>query len=253
MGDDLHRARLQWVRRELDQIGTAMSVVGTSRPMLQKMGRYLEPSIQGLRGDRPEIRRVREDLVRAQHNLSRGPTTPARASRNMRIARDLMDKVLKLQSKGLLDLPAEYEEGRVTLENVWGYKPQEVKSFRALWRQAVSDLADVGLYGDLVYGVVLLDEDEAGGRFLTRDDQTDQFVADPSRGRSKADIFDAFGGRVWDKLFMPSDRQTWGTRGRFITAFTKAMRGSRLDSDDRARLTVTVGRIAGGDWPGMAA
>lgn len=253
MADDLHRARLQWVRKELDQIGVAMSVVGTSRPMLQKMARYLEPSIEGLRGNRPEVRKVREDLTRAQHNLRRGPTTPLRSSRNMWIARDLMDKVLKLQDKGLLDLPEEYVEGRMTLENVWGYKPQEVKSFLGLLRQVTADLADVGLYGDLVYGVIRLDPDEAKGRFLTRNEQTDQIVADPSRGRTKADIFDAFGGRVWDKLFMASDRQTWGTRGSFITAFTRAMRGMSLSSEDRAKLAVTVGRIAGDSWPGMAA
>ena len=225
-----------------------MSVVGTRRPMLQKMARLLDPSIEGLRGERPEVRKVREDLKRAQHNLRRGPTTPARSSRNMWIARDIMDKVLRLQSKGLLDVPAEYVEGRFTLDNIWGYTRDELKTFRGLWRQVVADFSDVGLYDGLVYGVVKLDPDEAKGQFISYDERADVFVVDPSRGKSKADIYETFGGRVWSKLFALQDRQTWETQGRFLAAFIKAMRGRRLSSEEKARLQVTLGRIAGEDW-----
>lgn len=253
MAEELRKSRLQWVRRELDQVGVAMSVVGTSRPMLRKMSKLLQPSIDGLRGERPEIKKLRDDLNRAQHNLETGPTTPLRSSRNMHAARDLMDQVIKLSDKGLLDVPKEYDEGRITLENAWGYTRDELKVFRALLRQVLADLSDVGLYGDLVYGVVRLHPDEAKGEFLTRNRRSDVLVADPSRGRSKADIFVAFGDRLWDKLLQPSDRQTWGDRKRFSAAFVKVLRGQPLDSGDRARLQVTVGRIAGSEWPGMAA
>jgi len=253
VGDDLKKARLQWVRKELDQIGVAISVVGTRRAMLRRLSGYLEPSIEGLRGNRPEIRKVREALSRAQHNLLRGPTTPLRASRNSWIARDLMDKVLKLKDKGLLDLPEDYNEGRIILENAWGYTRDELKGFRGLLRQVVAELADAGLYKKLAYGVVILDPDEAKGSFLIRDKQTDAFIADPSKGKSKTEIYTAFGGRVWDKLFMSSDRQSWSTRGKFIVTFLRAMRGERLDSESMARLQVTVGRIAGDDWSNVAA
>lgn len=229
-----------------------MSVVGTRRAMLRKMAKLLQPSIDALHGDRPKVKKLREDLVRAQHNLERGPTTARGASRNMWTARDLMDEVIKLHDKGLVGVPEEFDEGRITLENAWGYKADELKVFRGLLRQSLADLSDVGLYDRLAYGVVRLHPDEAGGDFLTRNRQ-DVLIADPSRGRSKAAIFEAFGDRLWDKLFQPSDRQTWGGRGRFIVAFVKAMRGQPLNSEDRAKLQVTVGRIAGDDWPGMAA
>lgn len=221
--------------------------------MLRRLAGYLEPSIEGLRGNRPRVRKVRQALSRAQHNLLRGPTTPLRASRNAWAARDLMDEVLKLKDKGLLDLPEDYDEGRIALENTWGYTRDELKGFRGLLRQVVAELADVGLYKKLVYGVVILDPDEANGSLLTRNKQTDAFVADPSKGKSKAEIYSAFGGRVWDKLFMSSDRQSWSTKGQFVAAFVKAMRGERLDSESIARLQVTVGRIAGDDWLSVAA
>jgi hypothetical protein len=253
VAEELSKSRLQWVRRELDQVGVAMSVVGTSRPMLRRMAKLLQPSIDGLRGERPEIKKLRDDLKRAQHNLESGPTTPLRSSRNMEVARDLMDQVIRLSDKGLLGLPEKYDEGRIELENVWGYTRDELKVFRGLLRQALADLSDVGLYDKLAYGNIRLHQDDARGDFLTRNRQQDVFVVDPSRGRSKADIFVAFGDRLWDKIFKPSDRQTWGDRTRFSIAFVKALRGQPLDSEDRARLQVTVGRIAGDEWPGMAA
>lgn len=249
--DDLHKNRLKWVRRELGEVGAAVSLVGTRRPMLLKMARHMEPSIEGLRGTRPEVRKLREALERAQYNLQRGPTTPLRAGRNLRAAADLMDDVLKLQDKGLLDLPEEYEEGRLTLENAWGYTADELRVFRGVLRQVISDLSDVGLYRKLVYGTVVLDP-ERGGR-LTRDPQDDVLVADPLRAKKKAEFFEAFGDRAWAELLRPSDRRTWSTRGKFVTAFAKALGGQSLDREDRARLQVTVGRIAGEDWPDMAA
>lgn len=251
MADDLHKNRLKWVRRELDQVGAAVSLVGTRRTMLLKMAKYLEPSIEGLRGRRPEVRKLRENLERAHRNLIRGPTTSLRAGRNLRAARDLMDEVLKLQDKGLLDLPEEYEEGRFTLENAWGYTPDELRVFRGVLRQVVSDLSDVGLYRPLVYGAIVLDPEEAGGGF-ERDVQDDVFYADPSKGKSKTSFYEAFADRVWSKLFKASDRRTWDTRSRFVAAFTEAMRG-RGSSEDRARLQVTVGKIAGDDWSNAAA
>lgn len=251
MGDDLHEKRLKWVRRELDQVGAAVSLVGTRRPMLLRMARYLEPSIEGLRGTRPEVRKLREALLRAQNNLQRGPTTPLRAGRNLRVARDLMDDVIQLQGKGMLDLPEEYEEGRLALKNVWGYTPDELRVFRGVLRQVVSDLSDAGLYRKLVYGDVVLDP-EASGK-LTRDPKNDALVADPLRARKKSDFFEVFGLRVWSELFDASDRRTWGTMNRFVEAFARAMGGKSLDQEEKARLRVTVGRIGGEDWPVVAA
>lgn len=251
MADDLHKNRLKWVRRELDEVSAAVSLVGTRRPMLLKMARYLEPSIEGLRGTRPEVRKLRKALERAQHNLQRGPTTPLRAGRNLRVARDLMDDVLKLKDKGLLDVPEEYEEGRLTLENVWGYTADELRVFRGVLRQVVSDLSDVGLYRKLVYGTVVLDP-EGGGR-LIRDPKDDVLVADPLRAKKRAEFFEAFGDRAWDEVLKSSDRRAWSTRGQFVDAFVKVLGGRTLDREDRARLQVTVGRIAGEDWPGVAA
>ena len=236
------------MRKELDQIGVAMSLVGTRRPMLLKMSRYLEPIIEGLRGSRPEVRKVREKLVRAQHNLERGPTSPLRASKNMWAARDLVDQVLKLKDKGLLDLPEEYSEGRVTLENAWGYTRDELRGFRGLFRQVIAEFADIGLYDKLAYGVIELDPEESKAQLLSYDERTDRFIANPDRGKSKTAIYAAFSGRLWDKLFISADRQSWPTRGQFVTSFVKAMRGHGLSSEDRARLQVTVGRIAGHDW-----
>lgn len=252
MPEDLRKSRLQWVRRELDQVGVAMSVVGTSRPMLRKMAKYLQPSIDGLHGERPEIKKIRDDLKRAQHNIETGPTTPLRSSRNVWVARDLMDAVIRLSDKGLLGLPEEHEEGRITLENAWGYTGDELRVFRRTLRQVLADFSDVGLYRDLVYGTIRLHQDEAAGEFLTRNRQ-DIFIADPLRGHSKLDIFLAFGDRLWGTLFKLSDRQTWSDRQAFVSAFARAMRGEPLRSDERARLQVTVGRIAGADWGNLAA
>ena len=252
MGDDLKKGRLLWVRKELDQIGVAVSVVGTSRYMLRKLAGYLKPSIEALHGERKEMRRLRKDLERARYNLLKSPTLARSASRNIWAARDLMDEVLKLKDKGLLDTKVEYDEGRITLVNAWGYTQDELKTFRTLLRQVVADLSHVGLYRDLAYGAVRLDPDAAGGQLMDYDERADVFVADPEKGRTKAAIYEAFGGRVWSKLFTLDDRQTWGTRSRFLRAFVKAMRGRRLDSEDRAILQVTVGRIAGSDWPTAA-
>lgn len=252
MADDLKKARLQWVRRELDQVGMAMSLVGTRRPMLLKMARYLEPIIDGLHGERPEIRKIRQGLVRAKYNLERGPTTPLRSSRNMWIARDLLDEVLKLKDKGLLGVP-DFYEGRLGLENFWGYTSDELKDFQGLLDKVIKELDNIGLSDELVYGAVVLSPESTKGQFFSYDERTGFFFADPSRGKSKADIYAAFGDRIWDRLFISADRQAWPSRGQFVSSFAKAIRGQQLDSETMARLQVTVGRVAGDDWQNMTA
>ena len=250
MANELKKSHLQWLRREFDQVGVAMSIVGTNRPMLLRMARRLDPLIDGLRGERPEIRKVRENLVRARNNLQRGPTTPLRSSRNMWITRDLLDEILVLQDKGFLGLPEEFDYGSIVLKNVWGYKGDEIRVFRVLLQQVVVRLESLGL-DELIYGVAFLDPDKAGSRFFSWDEKNDSFVVNPSRGRMKADIYSAFGDRLWHKGFERGDRQSWSSRSQFLKAFARVAGGGEIDSESEARMQVSAGRVAGSDWQGI--
>ena len=247
MSEELRRSRLQWIRRELDQVGNAMALVGTHRSMLLKMSNLIQPVSDGLHGERPEVKSVREDLQRAQHNLKNGPTTPLRSSRNVWKTRDLIDKVIILSDKGLLDVPATYEEGQIVLDNLWGYTNAEVQEFKKALKNVLQDLDHVGLAEKLEYGVVVLQERKSAKDFMARTDQ-DIFVVNLSKRVSKNDILSSFADRIWFEFFSFGDRGAWSTKEAFANAFTRAMRVQVLSREERAYLQITVGKIAT-RWP----
>lgn len=243
MADDVRKSRLQWVRKELEQVAVAMSLVGTRRQKLIEMARLVTPAFNALVGNRPEIKKVRDEMRRGLHNLRRSQTTPKAASKNMRAVAATMGSVIKLSDKGLLDLDEEYEVGPFVLENVWGYTEREVRQFISTMREMMVGLDAIGLYDKLAYGDIQLDPEKTQS-YLSYDRRGDFFVANIDKARSDEEIFKAMGERLWDKGFKTKERDVWGGpshRSKFVQAFSIAMKGNKQDRDTMARLTLTVG------------
>lgn len=246
---ELSQQNLQRVYRELDEVGVAISVVGTSRQKLMELARLTIPISDRLIGSRPEVKRVRDDLVRLTHNVRRAQTRQRTASAAVRALAGQIKVVQKLLRSGVGDVPERFDVGSMSLENAWGYSKGEIKPFVDSLAKALDVIDKMGLTKTVAETTVLLNP-EKSSRSMTYDVFSDTFIANPMQAQERLrGVSDALGGRLWVKLFEQRDVETWGGASvawsAFSGVFYRLMSGKRLSKDGSARMAVSLGRVIG--------
>lgn len=254
----LSAQNLKRVYRELDEVGVAISVVGTRRQKLMELARLTVPISDALVGTRPEVKRVRDDLVRLTHNVRRAQTKARSAGKAVRALANQIKVVEKLVGGGLGDVPEAFDVGELSLLNTWGYTKKEVKPFMDALETATDVIDKMGLTKSIGTAKVSLDPSGSPMSSMTYDLYGDVFTGNPShtRGRGRG-IADALGGRLWLKLFAKKDVDTWGGAAAawssFSDAFARLLGGKSLRGDAAARMAVSLGRVIGPErWKKVA-
>jgi len=241
---------LKQVYRELDEVGVAISVVGTRRQKLMALARLTLPLSDELVGTRPEVRRVRDDLVRLSHNVRRAQTTARPAGKAVRALANQVKVLEELLKKGLGNTPETFGVGGLILVNRWGYTKKEAKPFLNVLKKATDVIEKIGLVKKIGTGKVLLDQSASPGSAMTYDLFSDSFIANPTRTQDRRkDIGRAFGERLWWKYFDGRDAETWGGGAEalpsFFGAFSRLLFGRKLSGDILAKMSVSLGRVIG--------
>jgi hypothetical protein len=246
MASPLSRQALARVYKELDEVAVAVSVVGTRRQKLMDLARMAYPARDALVGSRPEVKKLRDDLTRAIHNVRRSQTRPARASKAIWKLAAQIKRVQKLVAKGLGDVPSSMSAGGLEVSNVWGYSEREAKPLLGRLDKALGRAKDLGLGSQVVYGEVILDPGKAGGRAVSYDPHKDQLVGDPSKGSNRdLDIAEALAARVWLASFGPEEHAEWGGSPSdfdgFVRLFSDMLAGKKLDRGLATIMAATTG------------
>jgi hypothetical protein len=252
----LDPANFRFVLRELDQIGVAVSVVGTKRPMLLRLAGYAEGIRAALVGSRPEVRKARDELARLIQGVRSSSPKAKPASKAIRKLHKGVLDVQRIVSKGLGVASAVTEVGGFELDNAWGYTSFELRTALSAIKKADAILRRAGLESLVKGVVVVLDPEVAAGSYASYDRDIDLMAMDPGQDQSgdTEAILRALGGRLWATQFKPEDKEVWGggrDPGRFSDAFSRKLAGESVDRDTAARLQVTVGRLAK-RWPKAA-
>lgn len=234
---------LDIVFKELDEVGVAVSLVGTRKQMLEKLVGYVEPIAEALVGTRPKVAAVRGDLQRAMHNARRVRPLAREASEaiwEMAAAVKKTKDLVKRQRLGDVE-PLEKVYAFEVL-NVWGYTKSETAALRQELRQVSRLLSDLGL--SEMGGAVVLDEKRAKGKAFIYDGD---FVSDPKRSLKENDVLEAVASKVWTEFFESRQRKMWERdKDTFSKAFISKAKGEAQSSDARARLQGTLERLASG-------
>lgn len=244
----LRDQRLTFVRKELDQIGVAVSVVGTSHTMLNRLHGYGEELADSLHGTREPVRKLQGDFTRALHNLKRAnPRDSKRSSKAIWAVRDLADRLIKLRRK-VKDVEPEVKLGRLRLDNVYGYTERELRPAEKVVREAVELMGDWGLYRKVVYGDIILDPEDSRGKLAAYLAGLDAIAVDPDRWpQGVAPVLGAFADRLWVQVLKGPQHEVWGQGvagwDRFRSAFVAALDGGSLSADTSARLAVTMTKV----------
>lgn len=244
----LSRISLRSVERKLRQVGLAISVVGTSRAKLVQLVHLATPVFESLVGDRPEVKRVRDDLRIQLHNVRRSSIGAKPASKAVYALADAVRDVMKLTDKGMGNVPEAFDVPPMKVINVWGYTNDEVRVVLQKLRQVMVDVTDVGLRTRLLYGNIILDPRETKHGFVRYVRQDDSIIMDPKRWEERriADVYEAFAERMWWWNFVTPQWETWLSSEAFADAFVTFFEGGKLDGDRLARLRATVGVFADG-------
>lgn len=246
----LSRQYLERVYRELDEVGVAISVVGTRRQKLMELARLVVPISDALIGMRPDVKSVRDDLVRLTHNMRRAQVKQRPASRAVRAVADKVKDVQRLVNLGLGDVPRDFIVGKMTFLNYWGYTKNEIQPFVDVLENVNSVLKKMGLLDEIGDAFVTLDPSRSSQASMTYDLVSDSFFADPLRARARTrGVTDSIGARMWVKLFERKDVDTWGGSQQAWESFSKSffllIKGKKLKKIDSAKMTVSLGRIVG--------
>jgi hypothetical protein len=238
------------IYKELDQVGVAISVVGTRRQKLMELARLAEPIVDRLVGDRPSVKRLRDDLVRLAHNVRRVPVKAKMASKAVRELAEKVKEVEKLLAKGRGDVPREFSIGGMKLPNAWGYTPKEVTPFLGELESVLDSVDKMGLTREVGRGVIVLDPRESPWSTMDYDPYSDQFFANPVQGRKiLEELAQAMGGRVWVQLFKRPEVEAWGVGSRgwndFAEAFARLVSGKGLSDDEKSKMESSLGGIIG--------
>jgi hypothetical protein len=253
----LSKHNLQKTYKELDEVGVAISVVGTSRQKLMELARLVIPISDALIGSRPEVKRVRDDLVRLAHNVRRAQLKARFASRAVKELALQVKAVQKLLDSGLGDVPETFQVGDLDIVNAWGYTEKELRSFFKMLKVVTDFINKIGLEKTIGTAQVVLDPSESSRDSMVYDLFNDRFVANPFfPGERSRGISDAFGGRIWLMFFKGRDVEVWGESTLawklFSRSFHRLVTGKRLSDEEKARMTVSLGRhVDPGKWKTM--
>jgi hypothetical protein len=249
--NELSRQNLRKVYRELDEVGVAIGVVGTRRQKLMELARMVVPITDALVGTRPEVKRVRDDLVRLTHNVRRAQTKARLASKAVAALAAQVKVAEKLVDKGLGDVPEAFNPiDGMSILNTWGCTEREARAFLRRLEDATSVLDKMGLMRGLGDTRVSLDPEGSPRDSMTYDLFNDMFIANPMYARARErGISDALGGRLWVKLFKQREVEVWGGASQAWDAFSEAffdlIRGKGMKGRDAARMATSLGRIIG--------
>ncbi len=236
----------RYVIRELDQISVAVSVVGTKQAMLTRLSEIVDRMIEAMVGTRPEVKKLRDDLIRRSFNMRRASKRPLPASKAIRAALLKLKELRKLvDQQGLADVPLMFTVDGFDLENVWGYSESEVRVTTIALKRTNKLLVDVGLKLDPMY--VLLDPKVARGSYFRLNDRDDVFEADLGQRLSGdlREVLEAVGAWVWLQVLDREDWELWGRdRDRFAGAFARKLATEAVNPDTAARLVLSVGKHA---------
>lgn len=243
-------AQMRSAIKELGEVATAVSAVGTRKQKLIELARLGEDLALRIRGERPEVKKLRIDIVQRSHDV-RSADPSGKAARAIRSLMHSIEAAKnQLQRNGLGDVPEEFEVsagGRTwTIDNFWGYALDEVKPLIGTVERAFKRMAELGLPIDRSMGIAL-DPSWAGGRLAFYDPPWATFALDPAGG-SASSVESAIAERVWHAVMGAAEREAWSSVGAFASAFGTLLSGDKLSADDWARLTVSVGKLAK-SWP----
>lgn len=249
----LPKSQLQRIQKKLEQTAVAVAMMGTRRPKLMEMARLAEPVQEMLdaAGMRPDVKKVRDGLTRAVHNVKHGRTVAKEAAGNLRALAAAVQATARLVDRGLVPVPEEFQAGIFRLVNVWGYTAREVQPFEEFMRKVGGRLAAAGV-DFLVPDSIRLSpgEEDSDETVLTFVPGSSDMVSKVDAVLDRKGVYRAFGQKLWAE-FEAKDHEVWGGRAgtdRFLNAFVGAMIGKRLDPDTEARLAVSAGRFSGGKW-----
>jgi ppGpp synthetase/RelA/SpoT-type nucleotidyltranferase len=247
---------LKAAAKEIEQTAVAVGVVGTRSWKLKQMAALVEPMVEALVGERPEVVKTRGRLKRLVHNARVSVTDARQASAALNGLADGVREVQRLVSKGVGNAEPMISASGVELANTWGYSASEARdALRALERanralESVGLLTATGDFAELNPGRV------KGAGFVEYDADSDMLVFDLGKSRSLAEntqnVLQALGERLWRQEFRSRDREPWGDGKRGLAAFSEAfagmLSGRRLAEGMTARLSTTVGQMAS-RWP----
>jgi hypothetical protein len=233
---------LAFVHNEMDEVAIAMSVAGTKRPKLTELSRMAQEVAEALVGDRPEVQKVRAELIKKIRAVKTASTKPRQSSAAVRKLAGGIKNVQKLIGRGVGGVDARVQLGDFELVNLWGYSTFELRPIKKVLRDAAQNLQRVGL-GDLAYGEVILTP--RGGSKVVYKTDDDTLEINPDAKLAPRDVLGALGRRFWGTRATDEDVETWGGLSgleRFQAAFGGFLVGTKLDRDTAARLRTTAGR-----------
>lgn len=241
----MQRQDLLSLAKELRQVAVAVSIVGTRRAKLLQLAAKARPFLDELTWVRPEARKLRSALARALHNMERGQVG-GRQAKNLRAVADVLDGIAKLI--GASPIPVVFQSGQYRVTNVWGYTTRELMPVTRRLGEVIGKLDKAGLGG--ITGVEVIANPDMSKGYATYSVNEDVIYVNPGKaGKAQEDLLRAFGDRLWVRVFESRDKETWGrgTSGweKFTKGWVAALDGRGPDPDTAARLTVTVGRLAG--------
>ncbi len=250
--------------KELEEIAVAISLVGTTHTKLRELVSWAEEIRDAIRGERPEVKKLRDEIARRIHDVKVSPPDP-RVAKKLRALRHAIETAKNQVQKGLGEVPETFSLNVVgnfaefTIGNSWGYTLAEAEpSLRAL-RRTLARMSEIGLNPGKDLSIVL-DPQWSEGWSAKYDREWETIAMDPygrgSEGGGSAGPFaqtaHAFGHRVWDQVMKAEDREAWASAGAFALALSTFLVGEKVSADDAARLAVTVGKRAS-DWPAKVA
>lgn len=247
--------------KELEEVAVAVSLVGTSHTKVGELAKRATAIADQLHGDRPEVKKLRSEIVRRVHDLKVVPKNQ-KAARAMRALRAAIETARNAVKNGLGDVPFEFDmnfRGPWTgfpVGNAWGYTAAEADSSLRALRRTFTRLAELGLRPSKDITLVL-DPTWSEGWSAKYDRDWEAIVMDPEGrgtegGGSEGQSFQmavAMGHHLWHEVMKGTEREAWPSVGAFALAFGTFLVGQPVTADDAARLVVTIGKHATEGWP----
>jgi hypothetical protein len=238
----LHQARA--AAKEVDQVAVAASVVGIAYAKAGELTRLASAVGDGLKGDRPEVQRVRLAIIQRIHDVR--TVAGAKMPLAVRGLSDALFDAVALLKRGLGDGVEEWKVGSWTIANTYGYTDAEMRTLLGYIKQLASAMDKAGIkLPDVGFA---LDPTWTLGPLAIYDPQWETVAMDPDGHGDFSTLASAVGRNLWDGLFTRIDREAWSSVGDFVSAFATMMAGDTLSADEAARLTVSLAKYAS-SWP----
>lgn len=231
--------------KEIDQVGVAVSIVGTRRHKLLALADLAQDVLDELRGERDEIKRAALALRQRIHDVRSSRTDQTSAARLSSLKSEL-DRVLELVSQGIGVADDTFKAGDIAVGNPWGYTREEAARALDAVKEVGRRMKALSIPTDDL--TIVLDPSWSGdAKWAVYDKEWETIAMSAGAPGSVRALANQVGYALWDMLSAP-DREVWGdVPARFALAFGAAIVDEGA-TDDWARLRVTVGRRSS-KWP----